>query len=119
MSGNQLAQDVGGLRLPLNFQKTITNLSWPGPVQVGKVAAGFVVNSVQVKVITAFNGSASLTIGETSAQANLVIAADVFLDIPGTYSIRPAHPYTASTIVNAYLTGSPTTGSCEIIVFYQ
>lgn len=119
MSGNQLAQDIGGLRLPLNFKKIVVPANWPGPVEIGKIAAGFVVDSVCIKVTSAFNGSASLTIGETSAQGNLVVAADVFLDVPSVYNIRPAHSYTVATVINAYLVGSPTVGSCEIIVFYQ
>ena len=119
MSGNQLAQDIGGLRLPLNFKKIVVPANWPGPVEIGKIAAGFVVDSVTVKVTSAFNGSASLTMGETLSQGNLVIAADVFLDVVSTYNIRPALSYATATVINAYLMGSPTVGSCEIIVFYQ
>lgn len=119
MSGGQLAHEIGGIKQPLNFQISLGTINWPGPTLIGVIPQSFVTSLIVVDVQSAFDGSASLTIGDSSGHGNLVTIADVFLDQPYKYEIPSTHAYNAVTQVYAYLTGSPTTGSLNITLFYQ
>lgn len=106
-------------KLPLHFDLNLTSSDWPGPKLVGKINPNFVVNAVSIEIVSPFDGSASITIGEDSAQANLVTISDVFLDQIETYNININHKYLLNTDIKIYMTGSPSVGSANIYIYYS
>lgn len=108
-----------GARIPLHFFSTLTSVDFPGPKTLGRIAAGFATHLIVVQVTSPFNGGTQITIGDDIAEGNLVVQTDVYMDQIGTYSIENGYPYVATTDVRIFMSGTPTTGSANVFVFYQ
>lgn len=120
MSSSTTKTSTAGIaKLPLHFDATLAFGDFPGPKFIGKINPGFTAFLIIVQVITPFDGGATVTIGETSAQGNLSDTTQVFLNLAGTYSVDNNHKYTANTDINMYMTGTPTVGSAKVSIFYQ
>jgi hypothetical protein len=77
------------------------------------------VTSIAITVGTIFDGSPSLTIGDSSDNDRLMTANEIDLGIADTYIAIPAHLYNAGSTVNAYYTaGGASAGSATILLTY-
>ena len=77
------------------------------------------VTSIAITVGTIFNGSPSLTIGDSSDNDRLMTANEIDLGIADTYIATPTHLYNAGSTVNAYYTaGGASAGSATILLTY-
>lgn len=119
MSSSNITLSGGAGKLPLHFDGSVAPSDFPGPKTIGRLSAGFTVFLIIIDVVTAFDGSTTMTIGEDSAQGNLVTTSQVFMNLVGTYGIEINHKYTTLTDIKTFFTGSPTVGSANITIFYQ
>jgi hypothetical protein len=77
------------------------------------------ITSIAITVGTIFDGSPSLTIGDSSDNDRLMTANEIDLGIADTYIAIPTHLYNAGSTVNAYYTaGGASAGSATILLTY-
>ena len=92
----------------------------PGPVTVGIVPAGRLIEKTVLEVQTAFNNGVDVTVGETSAQARLMAAADSRLNKTRSYMVENDYLCPTAMTVNVYFSGTtPTVGVGRVIVYYS
>ncbi len=92
-----------------------------GSLYLGKIYGPGVVQSVLIQIDEAFDRGTTITIGDIADTDRLMPAVDNSPDIPGIYSYSPNHEYliTFGTVIRAYFSGTITTGSGSIIIFYH
>jgi hypothetical protein len=91
------------------------------PVTVGKLSNGRRVISVVVDVLTVFNGSPTLNIGDAGDPARLM--ADIYLDLSSnnSYSVTTDFVYETGqdvTVIATYNQGGATQGQAKVIITY-
>jgi hypothetical protein len=93
----------------------------PNPLNLNIVPTGNVVTQVQVVVVTAFTDpAATISMGDTTANNNLLTTSEINTQVNGTFTAYPAKQYGANTqLVLAITPGTSTTGSGVVSVFYQ
>ena len=75
---------------------------------------------ITIDVITGFNGSPSLTVGDASDAARLVANSDIDLSSAAVYTVTSSYEYAAETdIVAYYSSGGASSGSVKIAVSYM
>ena len=91
----------------------------PGPVELGIVPAGRVVEKVVLEVLVAFDAG-QVTIGEDSAQARFLAASDSRLDLEAGFRRESGYLCPAPTTVKVYFSGPvPTVGIGRVLVYYS
>lgn len=90
----------------------------PGPIEIGTIPAGRKIQSIVVKVQTAFETGRAMTVGTDTAQALLLIATESSLQNVGMYekTINLEYPE-AQEIKAFFIGGSSATGFGEITIF--
>jgi hypothetical protein len=101
---------------------TVTHTS--GTVELGDVSSGSRPLSVVVNVTTAFDGTASVTIGDDNDNSRLMSSAYTDLTETSTFVTNPDYVYTnaldADNMLKVYVTqGTSTQGSATIVVSYS
>jgi len=75
------------------------------PQLIFTAGAGDIISSVELSIITPFNGTGSaLSIGDVGVTDRLMSTAENMPDTEGTYITTPLHEYSASTAVSVYIT---------------
>ena len=70
--------------------------------------------------MSAFNGSPTLTVGDSGDATRLVANSDIDLSATGVYTVTSAYQYAAETdIVAYYSAGGASSGSVKITVSYM
>jgi len=91
-----------------------------GNTTIGTVSATSRVTLITIDVITGFNGSPSLTVGDASDAARLVANSDIDLSSAAVYTVTSSYEYAAETdIVAYYSSGGASSGSVKIAVSYM
>lgn len=89
---------TGTLSLAFSFNDANTS-------PVGTIPAGQLVKSVEVQILTAFDGTgAMLTVGDAGQVDRLLSAASIDAGDTGIYSGNPGYAYPVDTVVNVYIT---------------
>jgi hypothetical protein len=89
----------------------------PSPLPIMDVQPGDFVEQVQLFIDTVFNGTVSLTVGETGNIDNLMEATDNDPYTTGTYELSPGYTYASGTTIRLYLNvTSATQGSGKIYI---
>jgi hypothetical protein len=92
----------------------------PGPVTIGIVPAGSLVEKTVLEVQTAFDNGVDVTVGETSAQARLMAAADSRLTKTRSYMVENDYLCPTAMTVKVYFSGTtPTVGVGRVILYYS
>lgn len=98
----------------------INNVSFEDPsINVATVGNGTRVVEVSIEVTVAFDADASVDIGDAGLNTRLLDGSvEVDLQSVGNYVIYPVYqfPADADVAVNAYFTGTPTTGAAKITI---
>lgn len=113
-------QDGGGADSQTSYKATVTH-NGMNTVNVHRVDHNVRVLNVSIEVTTAFNGGATLTVGDNNNFTRHMTADENDLSEVGTYYSFPNHLYDeASEVhVSAYLTkGSATRGEAEVLITY-
>ena len=100
--------------------KTIFGAAGTGSSSIGTVSASSRVTLITVEILSACNGTSTLTVGDSGDNDRL--ATDDVIDMTsiGVYNITSAHQYTSETEILAYYTNNSTnTGSIKINVSYM
>jgi len=91
-----------------------------GNTTIGTVSATSRVTLVSVEVVSVFNGSPTLTVGDSGDASRLVSNSDSDLSATGVYTVTSAYQYAAETdIVAYYSAGGAGSGSVKITVSYM
>ena len=91
-----------------------------GNTTIGTVSATSRVTLVTIDVISAFNGSPSLTVGDSANASRLVANSDIDLSSAAVYTVTSSYEYAAETdIVAYYSAGGAASGSVKIAVSYM
>lgn len=91
-----------------------------GNTTIGTVSATSRVTLVTMEVVSAFNGSPTLTVGDSGDASRLVANTDIDLSATGVYTVTSAYQYAAETdIVSYYSAGGASSGSVKITVSYM
>ena len=91
-----------------------------GNTTIGTVSATSRVTLVTIEVVSAFNGSPTLTVGDSGDATRLVANSDIDLSATGVYTVTSAYQYAAETdIVAYYSAGGAGSGSVKITVSYM
>lgn len=104
-----------------NVQATVSYADFPGPVSLGILAAGKVVEKAVLDIQTEFDGGVQLIVGDAAAHGRLM-PADVNLpEVAGVYVSEVNCMYGADTAVYLYFIGAvpPTVGSLRAIVYFS
>ena len=100
--------------------KTLFGALGSGSSNIGTVSATSRVTLITVEILSACNGTSTLTIGDAGDNDRLVTDADVDLTTTGVYNVTSAHQYSAETAILSYYTNNSTTqGSIKINVSYM
>jgi hypothetical protein len=85
---------------------------------IGTVGNGTRVVEVSIEVMTAFDGSADVTIGDAAVSDRLLGADAADFGTIGNYVTNPVYqfPSAADVQVNAYFSGTPTVGAAKITI---
>jgi len=88
------------------------------PAEIITAIAGETITEVSIAIYTAFNGTASLTIGDSGDVTRLFTATSIDLTTPCVYTVFPVYTYGASTAINLYLTidGATTQGNGAVFI---
>ena len=80
----QLAQPTrSGAKLTLHFEASFDASDFSSLSKaIGRIDPGFLIHKTVIQVDSAFDGSASITIGDPVSQGILATNSDVSLDIP-------------------------------------
>jgi len=98
------------------FQWTDT----PGPVTIGEVPTGSLIEKTVLEVQTPFNNGVNASVGETAAQARLMATSDNRLNKAGSYLAENDYLCPAAMTVKVYFSGTtPTVGVGRVIVYYS
>jgi len=116
------------------FDYLIQNVTSTGGVRIetdfdfNDIAAGFkLIGSISGKRIlrvaliinTIFDGGLQITIGDSAAQARLMVIADNSPDSSNVYVTEPDEYYSTVTNLNLYFPiGNPTVGSGTAVIYY-
>jgi hypothetical protein len=91
-----------------------------GNTTIGTVSATSRVTLVTMEVVSAFNGSPTLTVGDSGDASRLASNSDIDLSATGVYTVTSAYQYAAETdIVAYYSAGGAGSGSVKITVSYM
>mgnify|MGYP006074257775 CR=1 FL=1 len=113
-------QDGGGAASQTSFKATISH-SGMNTVNIHRVDHNVRVLNVSVEVTTAFNGGASVTVGDNNNFTRHMSAGENDLSEVGTYYSFPNHLYDlgAEIHVSAFLNkGAATVGEAEVLITY-
>lgn len=113
-------QDGGGADSQTSYKAIVTH-NGLNTVNVHRVDHNVRVLNVSIEVTTAFNGGASLTVGDNNNFTRQMTADENDLSEVGTYYSFPNHLYNEATEihVSAYLNkGSATQGVAEVLITY-
>lgn len=106
--------DANSLELTVNFDSVGTIL------QIGKVSGNSRITLSTVTVISAFNGTPTLTIGDPGDNSRLMDNNGHDLSVEETYTIHSEHLYENEATINAYFSsGGATTGQARLVLSYQ
>ena len=100
--------------------KTIFGAAGTGSSSIGTVSASSRVTLITVEILSACNGTSTLTVGDSGDNDRL--ATDDVIDMTsiGVYNITSAHQYTSETEILAYYTNNSTnSGSIKINISYM
>lgn len=87
------------------------------PLVLRSIAAGGQVERVRLIITTAFNGAPSLTVGDSGNNSRLLSATDNRPSFIASYEITPDYIYSASDVINLYITvGGATLGAGMAVV---
>ena len=93
---------------------------WPGAVTIGTVGAGRTVEKVVLEILTPFDVSVGLTVGEDAAMARLMAAADNRVSQVDSFMAENDYLCPADTIFKLYFTGpAPTVGAGRVIIYHS
>lgn len=92
-----------------------------GSISIGYIPANKRVEAAVLFINTAFDGDVSLTVGDSDAQARLMTVYESEPQSVDTYSIEIHNVfYSIQTEIKMYfLTGEPTQGEGQIIIYYN
>jgi hypothetical protein len=91
-----------------------------GNTTIGTVSATSRVTLVTMEVVSAFNGSPTLTVGDLGDASRLASNNDIDLSATGVYTVTSAYQYAAETDIIAYYSaGGAGSGSVKITVSYM
>ena len=91
-----------------------------GNTTIGTVSATSRVTLVTMEVVSAFNGSPTLTVGDSGDASRLASNSDIDLSATGVYTVTSAYQYAAETDIIAYYSaGGAGSGSVKITVSYM
>jgi len=89
-----------------------------GSLSLGECDAGFTVLKAVVNILTAFNGSTEITVGDAVAQGRLMVVSDINTGKVGMYDVDSHYMYPAKTELFIYFpSGTPTQGTGKVIVY--
>lgn len=93
----------------------------PNPLNLNIIPTGNVVTLVQVVVVTPFTDStATISMGDTTANNNLLTTSEINTQVNGTFTAYPAKQYGADTqLVLAITPGTSTAGSGVVVINFQ
>lgn len=92
---------------------------FPTDVSIGTIEAGRTVEKVVVEILTPFDSSVGLTVGEDVAQARLMAAADNRPGRAGEYMRESGYLCPTNTTFKLYFTGTaPTAGAGRVLIYH-
>lgn len=87
---------------------------------LGNVSASSRVTLITVEVVSVFNGSPTLSIGDAGDSDRLMADNDLDLSSTGTYTVPSSYQFTNETeLIVYFVSGGATSGSAKIIVSYM
>ena len=100
--------------------KTIFGAAATGSNVIGTISATSRVTLITVEILSACNGTSTLTIGDSGNNSRLAVDTDVDMTTTGVYNITSAHQYGSETEIVAYYTNNSTnSGSIKINISYM
>ena len=92
------------------------------PVTIGEVNSGVRVTPITIEVLTPFDGSPTISVGDVGDLSRLFEDSNVDLSIAGTYTSTPAFLYTSGSdtdIIVTYSAGGATAGLARVTITYS
>jgi hypothetical protein len=85
---------------------------------LGSVKAGMVVPEVSLRIVDAFDGGTTISVGDSAIHARLMLVTDNFASVPSNYESDPNYRYLNDLDLYIYFpSGIPSVGSGEVIVY--
>lgn len=92
----------------------------PGPVLIGEIPTGSLIEKTVLEVQTPFNNGVDVTVGESSAQARLMATTDNRLNKAGSYLAENDYLCSSAMTVMVYFSGTtPTVGIGRVVIYYS
>lgn len=102
--------------VPLKVDFAFSDL--PGPISLGFVAAGHLVNKTIIDIESPFDGGTQITVGDSVAQARLQAIGDNFPEYANFYEVNNSYEYDTTTEIFVFFpAGTPTTGNGRVIIY--
>ncbi len=90
----------------------------PGPISIGFVKAGHLVDRTIIDIQSPFDGATQITVGDSVAQARLQAVGDNWPGRTNFYEVNNSYEYATMTEVFVFFpAGTPTTGSGRAIIY--
>ncbi len=107
----------GGGSSAFNLEQLEVAFDDISPITIFTAAADMQVRNIYVNVTQAFDGTATLTVGDAGDNDRLVTAAQNDLATVGSYLVAVEYLYASSTVIRVYLaTAGTTVGACNVTV---